>query len=409
MPSGKFEDFKENKEEAKKFGEKEAKNWELTDKQKKSVAEYVSSRTIQEAAKSQLFLPKSHFEEQDKVAYERLENLAKGVDKAKLNLGVVSYKNVTEKDIGFNNDLASGNALDKVEFKKFQKQFEGEIVKLDNFYDSKITSENSNPNNRVLLKVKVPSTKGTTFKPHTGIYMDEKSEPHLLVDHSYGFLVEGVSKIVIKGKECVKVDGMLKPNIDFANNDSEAKSYGTKTSADWRESLSPNEVSVFEGYLKQDYKEINPYLRDPNSKPDSKLDEKIETMTNALERKEIPEGLTVYRWAGAKEFGYEIGKVPPLEKFESDWLGQTREEAAYMSTSLYNSDPQFQSARPIVLRLYLPKGTHAGYLSAAPFTGYESELELLLDKGYKYKITRVKEMTIKGKKKYLVDATLLLK
>lgn len=149
---------------------------------------------------------------------------------------------------------------------------------------------------------------------------------------------------------------------------------------------------------------INPYLREDGT-GNPELDQKIENISSALQVEKVPENIVLYRWCSLAEFDY-TGSLPPLKEFEDQWLDQVREEKAYMSTSVYSGNVQFQ-ARSIILRLNVLKGTAGGYVSVSAMDGFSSERELLLDKGQKYHIDRISKINLKGKIRYLVDASIV--
>ena len=196
-----------------------------------------------------------------------------------------------------------------------------------------------------------------------------------------------------------------RPNLDFKNDENAGARWGEKQYSQWPGKLSQEQMKDLNGYLKQDYKVINPYLREGGT--DSlELNQKIENISSALQVEKIPENIVLYRWCGLAEFGY-TGSLPPLKDFEDQWLNQIREEKAFMSTSVYSGNAQFQ-ARNIILRINVPKGTAGGYLSVSGFDGFSSERELLLDKDQKYHIDRISKVNLKGKIRYLVDASIIL-
>lgn len=67
---------------------------------------------------------------------------------------------------------------------------------------------------------------------------------------------------------------------------------------------------------------------------------------------------------------------------------------------------QFQACN-IILRLNVSKEIAGGYVSVNGFDGFSSEREMLLDKDQKYRIDRVSTINLKGKTRYLVDASII--
>lgn len=399
-----YKDFETDKEGAKEWAKKEEKNWTLSSKEKSVFKEFINDESdIQTNYKMYSFWPDEQFKDRDPILYEKYQDMKAAIARAKVNEGIISYRNVDPVELGFNKELIVGNQIDTEGYNQLKNQFLEKNIKLDTHLDTQLVAERPTSNKRIILKVLTPGGKGTTFKPNAGAFLDGENL-HLLIDQNYSLHVEKMTKVTVKGQVCVELEAKVTPNLDFKNNESAGAAWGEKNYSQWPGELNQDQLRDLNGYLKQDYKEINPYLREGGT-DNPELDQKIENISSALQVEKIPENIVLYRWCGLAEFGY-IGSLPPLKDFEDQWLDQIREEKAYMSTSVYSGNAQFQ-ARNIILRLNVPKGTAGEYLSVSGFDGFASERELLLDKGQKYHIDRISKVNLKGRIRYLVDASIV--
>lgn len=395
-----YKDFEIDKEGAQKWAEKEEKNWALSSKEKSVFKEFINDESdIQTDYKMYSFWPDEQFKDKDPVLYEKYQDMKAAIARAKVSEGITSYRNVDPVELGFNKELITGNQIDTEGYNQLTNQFLENNIKLD----THLVAETPTSNKRIILKVLTPGGKGTIFKPKAGVFLDGET-PHLLIDQNYSLHVEKITKVTIKGQVCVELEATVTPKLDFKNNENAGAAWGEKNYSQWPGELNQDQLRDLNGYLKQDYKVINPYLREGGT-DNPELDQKIENISIALQVEKIPENIVLYRWCGLAEFGY-TGRLPPLKDFENQWLDQIREEKAYMSTSVYSGNVQFQ-ARNIILRLDVPKGTAGGYLSVSGFDGISSERKLLLDKGQKYHIDRISKVNLKGKIRYLIDASIV--
>lgn len=397
------EDFKEDKEKAKEWGEEKEKEWKLTATEKGKMNNFLDNKNdIKTNYKEITFSMAGSFEDEIKD----LKEIDKIFDKANLSSSIITYKNVEPATIGFNKSLTEGNTINSDAMAQFKEQFLGKDMKFDSYLDTHLTAQQVSSKKRVILKVTVPSGKGSTTPTKAGVILNN-NEYKMLIDNGYVLHVDKVSKVVKKGMECLQVEGTLKKSLDFKNDiNAEAHSWGMKIYEDWAKNLTASQREALDGYARQDYKEINNYLRNQGGSGNEKLDAQIKNISDALGKKPIPENITVYRWCGMPEFGYQISDpLPSLKDFEEQFLNTIKEDKGYMSTSLSSERLAAFGSRKIILRLQVPKGSTGAYLSA--IGGFASEKEILLDKDSKYHIDKATEVIIKGVKRYVVDATLL--
>lgn len=403
--SDKLVDFKEDKKKAEEWGKEKEKDWKLTATEKGKVDDFLNDKNkIRTNYKEITFSMAGSFEEEIKD----LKKIDKMFDKTNVTNSIVTYKNVDPVMLGFNKSLTEGNTINPGAAEKFKEQFLGRDIKFDSYLDTHLTTQLTSSKERIILKVTVPSSKGSSSPTKAGIILNN-NEYKMLIDNGYVLHVDKISKIVQKGKECLQVEGTLKQSLDFKNDmNAEAHSWGIKNYKGWEENLTDSQRAALDGYARQDYKEINDYLRNQGGKGNEKLDEKIKNISEALEQKSIPENVTVYRWCGMPEFGYQISDpLPSLKDFEEKFLNTIKEDKGYLSTSLSSERLAAFGSRKIILRLQVPKGSTGAYLSA--IGGFATEKEILLNKDNKYHIDKITEVVIKGVKRYVVDATLLTK
>ncbi|MCU4733706.1 hypothetical protein OCE56_26075 [Bacillus cereus] len=403
--SDKLIDFKEDKKKAEEWGKEKEKEWKLTATEKEKVNEFLSDKNkIRTNYKELTFSMAGSFEEEIKD----LKKIDKMFDKTNVTSSIITYKNVEPVMIGFNKPLTEGNTINASAAEKFEKQFLGRDIKFDGYLDTHLTTQQASSKERIILKVTVPSGKGSSTPTKAGVIL-ENNEYKMLIDNGYVLHVDKISKIVQKGKECLLVEGALKQSLDFKNDiNAEAHIWGTKNYGEWEKKLTESQRNALDGYARQDYKEINSYLRNQGGSGNEKLDAQIKNISEALGQKPLPENITVYRWCGMPEFGYQINDpFPTLKDFEEKFLDTIKEDKGYLSTSLSSERLAAFGSRRIILRLQVPKGSKGAYLSA--IGGFKNEKEILLDKDNKYHIDKITEVVIKGTKRYVVDATLLTK
>ncbi|TKI36823.1 hypothetical protein FC683_07335 [Bacillus cereus] len=400
----KVEDFKEDKEKAKEWGKEKEKEWKIAATEKEKINDFLNDKDGLKTKYKEINFSKN-FEYDDEL--KKLEQINEMLDKANLTSSVVTYKNVEPATIGFNKPLTEGNQINSEAQQKFKEQFLGKDIKFDSYLDTHLTAQQVSGKERIILKVTVPSGKGSTTPTKAGVILNN-NEYKMLIDNGYVLHADKVSKVTQKGVQCIQVEGTLKKSLDFKN-DSQGKGdfWGKKNYKEWSESLTADQRKDLNDYGARGYSEINKYLREEGT-GNTELEGKIKNISEALEKKTIPENITVYRYCGMAEFGYQISDpIPSVKDFEEKFLNKIKEEKGDMSTSLSSDSTSF-GTRKIILRLQVPKGSSGAYV--AGLDGFKpAEKEILLDKGSKYRINKVSEVVVKGTKKLVVDATLLTK
>ncbi len=186
---------------------------------------------------------------------------------------------------------------------------------------------------------------------------------------------------------------------NFKKNKIEAESWGDANFSTWINELSPDEKSTIKSYTGSGYQDINNYLIENKGAlaTNTKLNAKIQTLDQALDKAYVPEDITVYRRVTESHFGIDTDVETPLRapgqnqinrdvlrKLESKFYGKTFTQDSYMSTSL-SQDPDENSSfknMPILFRIAVDAGTHAGFIDA--LSGY-GQVELLLKRGYTFR------------------------
>ncbi|WMR16104.1 ADP-ribosyltransferase (plasmid) [Bacillus thuringiensis serovar tenebrionis] len=396
-------DFKEDKEKAKEWGKEKAKEWKLNAAEKTQINKFLDDMDGLKTKYKEINFSKNFDYEKE---LKELEKINEGLNRANLTNSIVTYKNVDPAMIGFNKSLTNGEQISSETLQKFKVQFLGKDIKFDSYLDTQLNEQNILGKERVILKVTVPSGKSSS-PTKAGVILNN-GEYKMLIENGYLLHVEKISKTVKKGHEYLQVEGSLKKSLDFKNDsDGKGDSWGKKNYKEWSDFLTAEQRADLNYYGQRGYTEINKYLRD-ESTGNTNLEEKIKNISEALKKKPISENITVYRYCGMMEFGYQISDpLPSVKDFEEKFLNIIKEEKGYMSTSI-SSDATPFGTRRIIMRLQVPKGSAGAYVNG--LDGFKtSEKEMLLDKGSKYHIDKVTEVIVKGQRKLVVDATLLTK
>ncbi len=205
--------------------------------------------------------------------------------------------------------------------------------------------------------------------------------------------------------------------LDFKDDTATALGWAQDNYGDWYTKLNRLQQAAITGYLRQDYRLINPYLwnKDPEKVIDTELEEKIDNIQQALSSKLLPQDLIVYRRMGATEYDLKVDdpaynfNIPEnVATFREKWEGKEKENLGFLSTTILNSGAGQMAPRKLILRLQVPKGTHGAYVN---FTDaqYGGEYEFLISDGYKYKINKISEIKEGTQIKLLIDASLIPK
>jgi len=142
--------------------------------------------------------------------------------------------------------------------------------------------------------------------------------------------------------------------------------------------LTETQDEAMQQYKGEDFLDLNDHLRMGGSSeirlgsdPDQYLDELIES---SFEGTSLPEPIIVYRGSDWDVF----------EDFD-DLTGDIISDDAFVSTSMVKGIAEAHSDG-LVMEIRLPKGTQAIYMDKWKVTGWDTESELLLPKGSKFKV-----------------------
>lgn len=189
--------------------------------------------------------------------------------------------------------------------------------------------------------------------------------------------------------------GVIATSYAEANSREEAWTLGDAIQLDgWQDSLSQDEKNAIEWYTAQRFERINTILRRDErslhhlgiwSADDNEsifYAREIDRIDKALERGSgIAQNVIVHRGMNLPSLkGYDN---PESGKDPRDFVGKQFTDRAYTSTSMLLS-----KATPgnVVLSIKVPKGTHAAFV--APISQHPSEVEVLLARGYDFRITK---------------------
>lgn len=156
------------------------------------------------------------------------------------------------------------------------------------------------------------------------------------------------------------------------------------------------------------YKWINGYLRKGGwlDKEDKKV---INSLNKILKKASLPEDMTLYRSVGSNftqeiTNDYKIANLirepiseENLEKIKAAFINKINTDDGFVSTSYEHA--AFSASSPLVMIIKAPKGLNA--LVVDELSKFDQEKEIIINKGYKYKIYDVKIGTSPiGEKQY---------
>lgn len=346
-----------------------------------------------------------------------LRNISSAVKKSKLTKPLYVYYYEDSNTFGFDQNLESSsdnNIIDNEAINNFARKISDTNFIQDGFKDVNMTEPDVASNFPILVHLNLP------INTPAASYGDDDDNLRILIDQGYSINATGLSIVTIKGKQYAKVDANLIKQVNFETDTVAATQWGTDNYTSWLNNLTSNELRDINNYLGGGYSAINKYLLDgtigENTSKDE-LEEKISNISSALKKKPIPEDIITYRRMGPNEFNldltspeYDFNKIENIEKFKENWLGKTVKVNTFISTTILSNNISAFAKRKLILRLHLPKGINASYVSVAE--GYKNEYEILIDRGYSYRIDNIKEYyddsSLGGKtNKLIIDATLI--
>ncbi|MGX5452602.1 ADP-ribosyltransferase [Bacillus cereus] len=217
------------------------------------------------------------------------------------------------------------------------------------------------------------------------------------------------------------IDGL----IDFEGNYEEAGKWGENKYKEWQESLTRNEKDMIKLYTDSEFLKLNAYLRKTKGiLKDIPLYEKnnevIKVMDKVLKKTKTETPITVYRKVKDEEYGIdvlitELAKLEetmakeneelPAEVYDKLFISEIEEKLkgkvitnyGYTSTSLGTGfySKAFRD-HYILMKIKLPAGTNAAYV--AQLSKYPGEYEMLVARGFTYKIEDLSWIVLNGEK-----------
>lgn len=154
------------------------------------------------------------------------------------------------------------------------------------------------------------------------------------------------------------------------------------------------------------YSFINEPLRNKKyigSGKKEKFVEAVKGMTNAIDKSTLKEGIWVQR--GVSELninGVNLSYNATTEDL-NNLIGKSFEDQGFYSASAHKG-ASFGLSKSVVINTYAPKGTKALYVNPISYFSGGSENEIILQRGYSYKITKA----YKSNGKIFLDAEVVL-
>lgn len=206
----------------------------------------------------------------------------------------------------------------------------------------------------------------------------------------------------------------------FSPDDSQGsiKKWGDSVSSEWRKSLSPSEVGAFHEYTGSGYISINGVLRHSTRKGPisinmaedivdqldvatgiyvqgketlkralNKYVEKVTPLERGMAKAALPEDVVLFRGGSPKLFGRK-----DLKGINKSLVGKTFNDDGFISASLSEKVATgFSKFRRVLVEIEAPKGTKAGILTHRGVAIHPSEVEVLLTKGTRFRVTKVED------------------
>ncbi|UUV16762.1 ADP-ribosyltransferase [Clostridioides difficile] len=407
------EDFLKDREKAKEWERTEAERVEkgLERVEKAALTEYKKDPVeMSKYSKERNYF--YDYQIKDNPFEKEYKDLKGAIEKNKLDKPMYVYYFESADRFAFNGEIRK-NAESEIsleKFNEFKDTVQDRLFKQDGFKDISLSEPSKEDSKPTPLFVHLKLPKGAGMLP----YQQSNESVSTLIEQGYSVKVDKTVRVVISGKQYIKVEASLVSTLDFKDEVGKGDAWGKENYSDWSNNLTSDQLKDVNDYMRGGYTAINKYLIENGAvnNPDKELDAKVSNIENALKSKPMPSNLTVYRRAGAPEFGLELSSPgynfnleANVNAFKEKWEGQTLTYPNFVSTSIGSVNMSAFAARKIVLRINIPKGSPGAYLSAVP--GYGGEYEVLLNRGSKFKINKVETYKDGTTTKIIVDATLV--
>ncbi|ARB07109.1 ADP-ribosyltransferase subunit [Clostridioides phage phiSemix9P1] len=409
------EDFLKDKEKAKEWERSEAERVEkaLAKPEKEALSEYKKDPVeISKYSKERNYFTADAIS--NNPLEKKYEDLKSAISKNKIDKPMYVYYFESTDKFAFKGELRgnSQNEISLEKFNEFKTTVQDRLFSQDGFKDISLSEPDKSDNKPTPLFVHLKLPKGTGILP----YQNGESVS-TLIEQGYSIKVDKTVRVVISGKQYIKVEASLVNSLDFKDRGFEGNEWGMNAYSELGKSLSDTDKATLNDYMSRGYQSINPYLiaNGPVNNPNPELDAKIEILDNIMKRYPLPTNLTVYRRVGVAEFGMTIGspesdfsKTENVEAFKDKWSGKIQKYENFISTSISSKNELMFTSRLIIIRLKLPKGVEGAYVSGLTGGGFPSEYEFILNKGSKYRIDNVSTLKEGTRTKIIIDGTVIL-
>ncbi|MED1786663.1 ADP-ribosyltransferase, partial [Brevibacillus laterosporus] len=225
-------------------------------------------------------------------------------------------------------------------------------------------------------------------------YIKEGEQSLLLLRRNTKYTINGPTTTVNdeSGNEHVIWHVHLENKVfDFEKDINTALKWYEEEYKDYNNKLIPVQKSAIQFYTTGNYKAINKDLREDNL-TDEDRKKVVKNISDALALSPLKKTIVTYRKAGKDSLGLDIStnlKDANVIKGLKEKLEESiREEKAFLSTSIANHFSDSFDVKSVLFKIIVPKGTHAAYIFGDLMT-FHGESELLIDKGYSYKIIKI--------------------
>lgn len=227
------------------------------------------------------------------------------------------------------------------------------------------------------------------------------------LDEIQGGLLQDWKKADAENEEKKKLVEQSKAYIDKFVNPDNVYSQSAKDKAHWFKSY--DQSTKFFGDMKETYDKIGKedlqhiinytssysFINEPlrnttyygSKSKKGEFVKAVTGMTNAINKSELKENMWVQRGVSKLNInGKTLDSYADSEDLQN-LVGKTFEDQGFFSASAHKG-AKFGSYKSIMLNVYAPKGTKALYVNPISYFKGDSEDEIILQRGYSYKITK---------------------
>lgn len=190
-----------------------------------------------------------------------------------------------------------------------------------------------------------------------------------------------------KGDGCTGVDGQHEQPVYMKVDPKDARQWFDEHFQGWVSAITPQERAAVQAYRDSLYRMVNGSLaRDKGFLPENEWKELIENLDSAIQKCRLPHPMVFFR-GGLGRKDRQDGEEVPIQRF--------------MSTSLTQAGAErfLKSPKHVLMEIRVPAGTPIAPIGILPglYPDQEKEFEILLPRGYTYRIVKANNGSKKRK------------